>query len=63
MSINIDSFMSQDLGLHCTLVFGSCKNVDDDTDNEDDGPNYGENHPEHVFLVFKEVLLHVPLIL
>ena len=44
-------------------MFGSCKDVDDGTDDEGDGPNAGENHPEHVLLVLQEILLHVPLIL
>ena len=55
--------MSQCLVLHCFLVFGSCKDVDDEIDNDSDGSNTGEDHLEQVLLVLHEVLLPVPLIL
>ena len=44
------------------LLFGSCEDVDDDTDNENDDTKDREHHIAYVLLVLKEVLLPVPLI-
>ena len=45
-----------------TLLFGSCEDVDDDTDNESNDTKAREHNPANVHLVLKVVHLPVPLI-
>ena len=43
-------------------MFGSCEDVDDDTDNESNDTKAREHHPASVLLVLNVVHLPVPLI-
>lgn len=45
------------------LLFGSCEDVDDDTDNETNDTKAWKHHPAYVLLVIQEVLLPFPLCL
>ena len=49
--------------LFFTLLFGSCKQVDDQTDDDDEGPNGGEYQLINILLVLQELPLLPPLFL
>ena len=42
---------------------GSCRDVDEETDEEEGRPDDGESHPERVLLVLHELLLSLLLLL
>ena len=42
-------------------MFGSCEDVDDETDDETNDTKAREHHPAYVLLVLQEGLLHIPL--
>ena len=49
--------------LSFTLLFGSCTQVDDQTDDDDEGPNGGEYQLINILLVLQELPLLPPLFL